>query len=358
MLPVQDPCVNIFYVIPAYNPDAALLGIVKELAALPSRGIIVVNDGSSPDKAPLFEEVASLADRVTVLRHAVNLGKGAALKTAFNHVLLLDNGAGGAGGVVTLDADGQHLAQDCARVAQALCEHPAELVLGAREFKAGVPLRSRFGNIVTRHIFWGLLGQKLGDTQSGLRGIPTQLLRKLMRVQTTGYDFELDMLVECRLGNIPIHQVPIQTVYLDGNITSHFNPLFDSVKIYLVFLRFLASSLLSTAIDYTVFSLAFASLGNILLCQYLARFTAGAVNCGVNYKYVFKSNRKVRTSVILYVSLLVVMGLVSYGMILLLQNYLGMNVYMAKLLSEFILYFVNFVVQRDLVFRRSDLLLE
>ena len=106
---------------------------------------------------------------VQLLRHAVNLGKGAALKTAFNYVLCAMPDAAG---VVTADADGQHAPEDIARVAEALAAQPDALVLGARAFGADVPLRSRFGNIVTRGIMHALLGRKLADTQTGLRGIP------------------------------------------------------------------------------------------------------------------------------------------------------------------------------------------
>ncbi len=80
-------------------------------------------------------------------------------------------------GVVTADADGQHAPEDIERVADVLAAQPEALVLGARSFGDDVPLRSRFGNILTRGIMHALLGRKLTDTQTGLRGIPVALCR-------------------------------------------------------------------------------------------------------------------------------------------------------------------------------------
>ena len=107
---------------------------------------MIVDDGSGPGFRDIFASVAEFP-KVQVLRHAVNLGKGAALKTAFNHVAVH---LPGPGGVVTADADGQHHPDDIERVARRLERHPDSLVLGSRSFGKDVPLRSRFGNIATR----------------------------------------------------------------------------------------------------------------------------------------------------------------------------------------------------------------
>ena len=187
--------------IPAYNPDHRLKMLVEELRRSKRFAeIIVVDDGSRDDCRPLLDALAALP-KVTVLRHAVNLGKGAALRTGLNHFCCTRPHGGG---VVTADADGQHLAADVQRVAQRLEEAPESLILGSRQFAAPAPLRSRLGNLATKYVFWGLLGKKLEDTQSGLRGIPRQLARQLLRLKNPGYEFELDMLIHCRRVGVPI----------------------------------------------------------------------------------------------------------------------------------------------------------
>jgi glycosyltransferase involved in cell wall biosynthesis len=159
---------SIAIVIPAYKPSRALLDVVKTLAGADARPIVVVDDGSGSDSRALFDEVESFPE-VRLLRHAVNLGKGAALKTAINFVLCEMPGITG---IVTADADGQHHPDDIRRVAEALAANPASLVLGCRAFGKDVPLRSKFGNVLTSAVMHALLGRKLSDTQTGLRGIP------------------------------------------------------------------------------------------------------------------------------------------------------------------------------------------
>jgi glycosyltransferase involved in cell wall biosynthesis len=158
---------SVFAIIPALNPPDALWSVVGSLTESSFAGVIVIDDGSDASFRPLFDELEALP-HVDVLRHAVNLGKGNGLRTGMNHALNLDPGCVG---VVTLDADGQHLTGDVGNVAAALREHSEDLILGARAWEGTVPLRSRFGNTLTRGPFRVLAGQSLTDTQTGLRCI-------------------------------------------------------------------------------------------------------------------------------------------------------------------------------------------
>src|SRR4051794_27402957 len=130
-------------VIPAYRPSAGLVDLVRKLTDKRLPAIVIVDDGSGPEFREIFDQAAAFPN-VQLLRHAVNLGKGAALKTAFNHVLCTMPDVAG---VVTADADGQHHPDDIERVAAALLARPDALVLGARAFDGDVPLRSKIGNI-------------------------------------------------------------------------------------------------------------------------------------------------------------------------------------------------------------------
>ena len=338
---------DIAVLIPAYNPDRRLLTFVQDLRAS-SRftRIIVVDDGSSDDCRALLALLAGLPD-VTVLRHAVNLGKGAALKTGLNHFCCtIPDG----GGVVTADADGQHLVADVLRVARQLQDAPNDLILGSRQFAATVPLRSRLGNIATKYVFWGLVGKKLEDTQSGLRGIPRELARQLLRLKNSGYEFELDMLIHCKRSGVPIQSCPIQTVYLDDNRSSHFNPIVDSLKIYAVFLRFMAASLATAAVDYLVFLMVYSMAANVLLAQSSARLAAIGINFALARQAVFHSQDRVVRSLWKFILLVVVMGATSYCLIQTAMHAFGWNVVAAKVASELLVYLANFAIQRNFIF--------
>ena len=211
-------------VIPAYEPDERLPRLLRSLRPR-FRSFVVVDDGSR-GAAAVFAEAASL-DGVVLLRHDVNRGKGVALKTAFDEILRRFPDASG---VVTADADGQHLAEDIGAVADAMCAHPDRLTLGVRRFGTGVPLRSRFGNLWSCAEFFLLTGVRVLDTQTGLRGIPLAILPRVRELPGERYEYEAAMLrFAAKALPAPV-QVPIATVYEEGNKTSHFRPLRDSVR--------------------------------------------------------------------------------------------------------------------------------
>ena len=215
--------------IPAWQPGAALLELVAELS--PRHLVIVLDDGSSEGSRAMFEALPE--ENVRLLRHAVNLGKGRALKTAFNCVLAEYPQIEA---VVTADADGQHTVADILHVAQVLAER-GQPVLGARAFDVATPLRNRFGNALTRRVFGWLVGTKLRDTQTGLRGFPVSLLPELMTLEGERYEYEMNVLAHlCHSGRVP-YEVPIATVYLESNRSSHFHPVWDSLRIYFVLAR-------------------------------------------------------------------------------------------------------------------------
>ncbi|MGE3319994.1 MAG: GtrA family protein [Candidatus Berkiella sp.] len=335
-------------VIPAYKPDTSLLTLVKELQAY-DYAIIIVNDGSGVAFNPIFDALKPLS-QVTLLEHAINLGKGQALKTAFNYFLTHFSDSKG---VVTADADGQHLTTDILNVTEHLIKQPQSLWLGARTFKQGVPLRSRFGNNLTRWVFRLLIGQSLQDTQTGLRGIPRHFLSSLLKSNSIGYDFELDMLISAHQQKIPLREVAIQTVYKDENKSSHFNPLVDSLKIYFVFIRFLIFSIISGLLDFLAFTFAFMICGNILLSESLARLFSGTCNFLLNKELVFKSKQRVLPEAIKYTLLCLVNLVFSYGLITSMV-YLGANVYASKMLALIGLFIANFAIQKLLVFGKEE----
>lgn len=222
--------------IPALNPCERLLGVMDALlAADHDLRIIVVNDGSESGCDEIFTKAASRS-RSEILRHEKNLGKGAALRTGIRRFL---ESSAEAERLITADADGQHLPADILAVAAEAARCPSHLVLGCRSFSSQAPLRSRFGNELTRWVFRFFSGKLLPDTQTGLRAVPRGLLPRLLTVRACRYEFELEMLLLASRQGMILSVVPIQTVYLDGNAASHFHPLLDSFRVYSVFGRYL-----------------------------------------------------------------------------------------------------------------------
>jgi glycosyltransferase involved in cell wall biosynthesis len=334
--------------IPAYNPTERLLRIVRGLAESGFASIVVVNDGSDAGCDPLFAEVATIG-QVTLLRHAVNLGKGAALKTGLNHAFCRYPGHAG---VVTVDADGQHLAEDARKVALALRKNPDALVVGARGFDTQVPFRSRIGNGITRRLFRFLIGRNLTDTQSGLRGIPLGFVPTLLKIPSSGYEFELDMLLACKYSGRRIMEESIRTVYLEGNRSSHFNPLIDSMRIYFVLFRFTLASLLSAALDSALFLIVFGVSASIPISQASARAVSMLFNYTAVKRVVFFSEQKHANTFPKYLTLVIVSGTVSYLLIRFLTTFLSMSVLAAKVGAESLVFLANFAIQRDFIFTR------
>jgi glycosyltransferase involved in cell wall biosynthesis len=345
-----DPAERNQYVvlIPAYKPNEALLRLVSELVRRGVRRIVVVDDGSGPEYAGVFEKLEAVP-QCEVVRHAVNLGKGRALKTGLNHILLRHADCAG---VVTCDADGQHSPEDVVRLGEALAESPRSLILGSRSFAGDVPLRSRLGNLITRYVFYYVVGKKLTDTQSGLRAIPRMAIPELLRLSGEQYEYEMNMLMLAKERGVEIREEPISTIYLDNNLSSHFNPLFDSMKIYFVLLRYGFTSFLTALLDQLIFFLAFRSGVAVAPGIVLARLLSSIFNLTMNKTFVFQSRARLPGLILKYYTTMAVAGTIVYAMIQLLTEAFGWGVITAKITVESVLFLATFVVQRDYVFTR------
>jgi glycosyltransferase involved in cell wall biosynthesis len=229
-------------IIPAYQPDEELEKVLAALSAqTPAHKIILINDGSTGASIETFARIAKAYPQVDILQHAVNRGKGQALKTGFAH--FLEHYAGASAGVITADADGQHASADILGLAGELTAHPEDLCLGCRVWSGNVPPQRKLGNLLTVSLFHLLTGVRVSDTQTGLRGIPADFMRELLQSNETGYDFELDMLIRATTRKTRIRELPIQTIYQANNKGSHFHYIRDPLKIYSVLLRFWLRSL-------------------------------------------------------------------------------------------------------------------
>ena len=346
---VPDPTVPAPTVlVPAYCPGPALLRTLADVrAARPGWHLLVVDDGSGPAYADLLAQARTLgADVLTV---ADNRGKGAALKTGLAHVAATRPGSP----VVCVDADGQHALDDVVAVGERLLEDPGarRVVLGTRTFDGEIPLRSRVGNTVTRWLFTAATRTTLTDTQTGLRGLPAGILAWACGVPGERYEYELQVLLRAARAGIALDPVPIATIYLDDNSSSHFRPVVDSLRVYAPLLAFLASSLAAFAID-TVALLALQALtGDLLLAVVGARLTSAGVNFTVNRRLVFDGGRRVRarSAAWRYAALATVLLATNY-LLLSTLHAAGLALLPAKLLTEVALVSSSFAAQRAFVF--------
>lgn len=347
-------------VIPAYEPDEKLITLLHALQETGIRHVVVVDDGSGERYEPLFAQ-AEETGNCTVLHHAVNLGKGRALKTAFNYCLRI---YGDAAGCVTADSDGQHTPADILACMSRLWKNPEALILGCRDFDApSVPARSSFGNKCTRKVFRYLLGLNVSDTQTGLRAVPAFFMKELMQVKGERFEYETNMLIETKNLSIPIMEVPVETVYIEENRTSHFNPIKDSVRIYLVFGKFLFSSLSSSVLDlllFHMFCMIFTSFGEavsgipyIIAATVCARVISAVYNFLINYRVVFKSKGSLVATAGKYCVLAVCQMLCSAFLVDALYDLTGGTEVLVKIPVDILLFFLSFVIQREFVYRKK-----
>lgn len=337
--------------IPAYHPTDQLTALIEQLnEAMSGSSIIVIDDGNE-DKAhkDIFGKIAQKSN-VKVLHHAINLGKGAALKTGLNYIYVHFPDAPG---VITADADGQHRPKDIKKVAQDFQNSPQSLILGSRSFDKGTPLRSLFGNKLTSLVCKLALGIKLEDTQTGLRAIPRSIIPDLLRIKSNRYEFEMDMLGHVARAKHDLREVPIETVYIDNNSGSHFNPLLDSLRIYFTLLRFALSSFLTFLIDFTVFTIVFKMNGLVGLANILARLAALFFYFVLTKNFVFHAKDCRHGVIFRYLLVVIVSGIISYLSQTAISDTMGTSAYISKIGVETVMFFINFLLLRDFVYTKK-----
>ncbi len=330
--------------IPAYEPDLRLVTLIRDLGHhLPDARVLVVDDGSGAAFDGVFE--VSVDAGATVVRLPHNRGKGAALKVGFAWAAEHSPGED----VVCADCDGQHTPADIARVAAAVA--PDTMALGGRRFTGDVPARSRFGNTVSRWAFRAVSGSRVHDTQTGLRAYPAGLLGWLQSVPGERFEYEFNLLLQARSAGVGIIELPIETIYLDENSSSHFRPVRDSLRIYAPVLRFAASSVGSFLVDAVVLWLTVALTGHLLVSVVLARLVSGVLNYRWNARHVFGSADTWRTRR-RYLALAVALLAGNYLLLHLTTVAWGWPLLVAKVAVEATLFAVSYVVQHRAVFAR------
>lgn len=345
-------------IVPSLNPDEKLRLVVEGLTAHGFDDILIVNDGSDAAHLPNFPSPAEFP-HIEILTHPVNRGKGAALKTAFAHFLATRVGRVG---VVTVDGDNQHCPEDVLACAEVLCAIPRNLILGVRDFSLpDVPARSRKGNRITSGVFAVLCGMKISDTQTGLRAISAEHLPTMLAVEGDRFEYETNMLLELKRAHIKWTEVPIRTVYIEENKTSHFRPIVDSWRIYKLILKFVLSSAAGTIVDLGVFYLLGLIFGlaqsnaTIWIYTAIARLLSSLTNFALNRRVVFRNNDRVGATMLRYYCLAIPQMLVSAFLVDRLAWGLAQNggkfvVTLVKAAVDTVLFFISFQIQKNWVF--------
>jgi glycosyltransferase involved in cell wall biosynthesis len=223
---------NLAALVPAYQAAPTVLSVVEAIRSAATQNgvampVLVIDDGSTDATADVAQRAGA-----EVVRHTANLGKGAALMTGLR--LLETRGFDAA---VTIDADGQHPAEEALRLAQLPFE-PNSLVLGVRDLvAAGAPQNSRFSNRVSNYFLSRFAGMQLLDTQCGLRRYPVAETLRL-GLRSPGYAFEAEVILRAVRARWSIQQVPVRVIYPpEAERISHFHVVRDPTRIVCRVLR-------------------------------------------------------------------------------------------------------------------------
>ena len=215
---------SVCLLIPAYN-EARTIGQVVSDARKIIDSVVVIDDGSQDATAQIAQDSGALT-----LRHQVNRGKGAALRTGFQYVL--DHGYDAA---ITMDSDGQHDVDDIPRFLEAFNEKGSGVILGSRMHDIStMPLHRRCSNTLTSLVISIRVGCRIPDSQSGFRWIRSSVLRAIP-LKDDGYHLESELLIKAGKKGVRISAVPIDTIY--RNEESSIKPFGDTIRFIVLIIR-------------------------------------------------------------------------------------------------------------------------
>lgn len=212
---------NVFVCIPSYKAAPTLDIFLSDLLRkVPAEKVVVIDDASKDSTDQICRKYG-----VTCLTHTINQGKGAALRTGFNHLIGLPN----ASWALTMDADGQHAISDIDRFLHYINQNPSAAVcVGYREMQIGkMPFLRILSNRITSGIMSIYCRQLIRDSQCGYRIYSLPFISSIT-IEYNRFEMESEVLLKAAAEKLPIGFVQIQTLYLDG--TSHISHFNDTIR--------------------------------------------------------------------------------------------------------------------------------
>lgn len=226
---LQGDMKNLLIIIPAYNADKTLAGLVNEIKSVMLEQVgwcfevLLVDDGSTDRTAQIAMTLG-----IRTITHPRNLGKGAAIRTAFEVARDLQIDA-----LMTLDADLQHPPRSIVDFLQLYDQNKPDLIIGKRQLNRAMPAIRRFSNYLTSRMLSLKTGLELSDTQSGYRLIKPAALERV-QLKTSHFETESELLIKFARQGADIRFVDIPTVYHDGG--SHIKHFADTLRFMRMFL--------------------------------------------------------------------------------------------------------------------------
>ncbi len=337
---------NIF-LIPSYEPDYKLINLLKKLSEV-SENIIVVNDGSGKKYDKIFKESEKYAH---VISYSTNKGKGHALKTGFKYIK--DNYEKDYC-VVTMDSDGQHSVSDAIKLLDLASKNDNTLILGKRLRSKNTPLRSRFGNEITMLVFYLSAGYSIYDTQTGLRSFNYKIMDYMLNITGERFEYEMNVLLNLKRNNINVLEEEIETIYIDNNSGTHFSTIKDSWRIYKDIIKFSFVSITSFLLDYILYVIFLVLSSSVIISNIFARIISATYNYNLNRTLVFENDNSIQKTFIQYFLLAFVVLILNTLLLNILVDFIGINEFVSKIITEITLFISNYFIQKKIIFRKEN----
>ncbi len=339
-------------IVPIYYETNNTLRLCRELFAQEADNIVVVNDGAKLSKSFLAE---LLSMGCNIIKFENNRGRGASLKAGikFAHDKLYN-----IKGYITVDADGQHSAEDVMKIARAMDLRPNSIVLGKRDFpNANMTIRSKFGSRIASLYFKIITGVKCSDTLTEVKGIPNSLYEIAIGADGKRFDYDFNFLTECAGKGIEIYNLNIN-IHYSSKSKSNYRLIEDTYLIYATPLKFATASMGCALIDLILFTVLTYTLPtslafNVVFATLLARIVSGGINFFINRKVIFKNNGDVKRQLWRYIILFVGIMITSSAIVSLL-SFIPIPVTIIKMLVDIMLWIVNYTMQRKWVFKERS----
>lgn len=223
---MENKNINFFVVIPVYNEEKYISRIIQDVKKI-TNNIVVVDDGSEDNTYFLAKN--EMSDNTVILRHKINLGKGAALKTGCEAAIKM-----GVEAMVLMDGDGQHSSDDILGITNKLMNNDLDIVFGVREMNKKMPFYRLLGNNLLARFAKLLSGVDVGDILCGFRALTGEAYRKI-NWQSSGYSVETEMIMVVGKHKLKYGTIPIKTIYNDKY--KGMTPI-DGIKIFIDLIKF------------------------------------------------------------------------------------------------------------------------